>query len=76
MFVMRPMKWRDGQAFCQAINMDLAVLDTDEKEDFAASAGEAAAGMYGHIFFSVYGIHVANGTFSDKCSLLMDLYHQ
>ena len=46
MFVMRPMKWRDGQAFCQAINMDLAVLDTDEKVDFAASAGKAAAGMY------------------------------
>ena len=46
MFVMRRMKSRDGQAFCQAINMDLAVLDTDEKVDFAASAGKAAAGMY------------------------------
>ena len=37
MLVMKRMKWTVGQLFCLAINMDLAVLDTNEKVNFAAS---------------------------------------
>ena len=46
MFVNTEMSWNDGRSFCQAFNMDLAILDTDEKWNFAKKAGAGITDPY------------------------------
>ena len=46
MYVNTEMSWHDGRYFCQAFNMDLAILDTEEKWDFAKAAGGGVPGRY------------------------------
>ena len=46
MFVNTEMSWNDELSFCRAFNMDLAILDTDEKMNFAKAAGGGFPGRH------------------------------
>ena len=46
MFVDTDMNWHDGRTYCQAFGMDLAILDTEQKWNFAITAGAGSFARY------------------------------
>ena len=55
MFVNTEMNWDDGRSYCQAFNMDLAILDTDERWNVAQKETDGTTDVY---FVGASDLHV------------------